>query len=80
MNTKRIPGFQWAMSIFIFYVIAFALPIILKDFQSKIPFKTFVFEMSVLAPFIAAIICIAVFKHKRAQLGGFKFSLILKVI
>ncbi|MCD8829937.1 lysostaphin resistance protein A [Staphylococcus gallinarum] len=80
MNTKRIPGFQWAMSIFIFYVIAFALPIILKDFQSKIPFKTFVFEMSVLAPFIAAIICIAVFKHKRAQLGGLKFSLSLKVI
>lgn len=80
MNTKRIPGFQWAMSIFIFYVIAFALPIILKDFQSKIPFKTFVFEMSVLAPFIAAIICIAVFKHKRAQLGGLKFSISLKVI
>lgn len=80
MNTKRIPGFQWAMSIFIFYIIAFVLPLILKDFQSAIPFKTFVFEMSVLAPFIAAILCLIIFKNKRAQLGGLKFSISIKVI
>ena len=59
MNTKRIPGFQWAMMIFIFFIVAYALPIILKDLQSSVPFKDFVFDMSTLAPFIAAFICIA---------------------
>jgi hypothetical protein len=34
-DTKRIPGFQWAMMIFIFFIVAYALPIILKDLQSS---------------------------------------------
>ncbi|WP_432724800.1 CPBP family glutamic-type intramembrane protease [Staphylococcus equorum] len=80
MNTKRIPGFQWAMMIFIFFIIAYAAPIILKDFQGTISLKTFVFDISSLAPFIAAIICLLVFKHRGTQLGSLKFSISLKVI
>ncbi len=80
MNTKRIPGFQWAMMIFIFFIIAYAAPIILKDFQGTISLKTFVFDMSSLAPFIAAVICLLVFKHRGTQLGSLKFSISLKVI
>lgn len=80
MNTKRIPGFQWAMMIFIFFIIAYAAPIILKDFQDTISLKTFVFDISSLAPFIAAIICLLVFKHRGTQLGSLKFSISLKVI
>ncbi|PTE43630.1 lysostaphin resistance protein A [Staphylococcus equorum] len=80
MNTKRIPGFQWAMMIFIFFIIAYAAPIILKDFQGTISLKTFVFDISSLAPFIAAIICLLVFKHRGTQLGSLKLSISLKVI
>ncbi|SCU01569.1 Lysostaphin resistance protein A, lyrA [Staphylococcus xylosus] len=80
MNTKRIPGFQWAMMIFIFFIIAYTLPIILKDFQSTVPFKSFVFDMSTLAPLIATIICLIVFKQKRTQLASLKLSISLKVI
>ncbi|MGW8047849.1 CPBP family intramembrane glutamic endopeptidase [Staphylococcus shinii] len=80
MNTKRIPGFQWAMMIFIFFIIAYALPIILKDFQNTVPFKSFVFDMSTLAPLIATIICLIVFKQKRTQLASLKLSISLKVI
>ncbi len=80
MNTKRIPGFQWAMMIFIFFIIAYAAPIILKDFQGTISLKTFVFDISSFAPFIAAIICLLVFKHRGTQLGSLKFSISLKVI
>ncbi|MGW7976602.1 CPBP family intramembrane metalloprotease [Staphylococcus xylosus] len=80
MNTKRIPGFQWAMMIFIFFIIAYALPIILKDFQSTVPFKSFVFDMSTLAPLIATIICLIVFKQKRTQLASLKLTIDLKVI
>ncbi|OEL04192.1 CPBP family intramembrane glutamic endopeptidase [Staphylococcus casei] len=80
MNKKRIPGFQWAMMIFIFFIISYALPIILKDFQNTVPFKTFVFDMSFLAPFIATILCIIVFKHRTTQLGSLKFTFSLKVI
>lgn len=80
MNTKRIPGFQWAMMIFIFFIIAYTLPIILKDFQSAVPFKSFVFDMSTLAPLIATIICLIVFKQKRTQLASLKLSISLKVI
>ncbi|PNZ63753.1 lysostaphin resistance protein A [Staphylococcus casei] len=80
MNKKRIPGFQWAMMIFIFFIISYALPIILKDFQNTVPFKTFVFDMSFLAPFIATILCIIVFKHRTTQLGSLKFTISLKVI
>ncbi|PTI45779.1 lysostaphin resistance protein A [Staphylococcus xylosus] len=80
MNTKRIPGFQWAMMIFIFFIIAYALPIILKDFQNTVPFKSFVFDMSTLAPLIATIICLIVFKQKRTQLASLKLTIDLKVI
>ncbi|MHD0396959.1 peptidoglycan release complex CPBP-like subunit SdpC [Staphylococcus simulans] len=80
MNTKRISGFQWAMTIFIFYVIAYALPLILKDFQGQVPFKRFVFDLSTLAPFIAALICLIVFRNKRAQLASLKFTISFKVI
>ncbi|MEP9852499.1 lysostaphin resistance A-like protein [Staphylococcus aureus] len=80
MNTKRIPGFQWAMMIFIFFIIAYTAPIILKDFQSTISFKTFVFDLSSIAPFIAALICLIVFRHKKAQIGSLKLSIGLKVI
>ncbi|WP_436860313.1 CPBP family glutamic-type intramembrane protease [Staphylococcus caeli] len=80
MNTKRIPGFQWAMMIFIFFIIAYASPIILKDLQSSVPFKAFVFDMSTIAPFIAMIICIAVFKDKGTQIESLKFTISLKVI
>ncbi|ANZ32670.1 CPBP family intramembrane glutamic endopeptidase [Staphylococcus carnosus] len=80
MNMKRISGFQWAMTIFVFFVLAFAFPLILKDFQAEVPFKRFVFDMSTLAPFIAAIICIIVFKNKRAQIASLKLSLSFKVI
>ncbi|AID42035.1 CPBP family intramembrane glutamic endopeptidase [Staphylococcus xylosus] len=80
MNTKRIPGFQWAMMIFIFFIIAYTLPIILKDFQSTVPFKSFVFDMSTIAPLIATIICLIVFKQKRTQLASLKLSISLKVI
>ncbi|SCS69632.1 CPBP family intramembrane glutamic endopeptidase [Staphylococcus caeli] len=80
MNTKRIPGFQWAMMIFIFFIIAYASPIILKDLQSSVPFKAFVFDMSTIAPFIAMIICIAVFKDKATQIKSLKFTISLKVI
>lgn len=80
MNTKRISGFQWALTIFVFYVLAFALPLILKDFQGQVPFKRFVFDLSSLAPFIAAIVCILVFRNKRAQIASLKLSLSFKVI
>ncbi|WP_436854630.1 CPBP family glutamic-type intramembrane protease [Staphylococcus caeli] len=80
MNTKRIPGFQWAMMIFIFFIIAYASPIILKDLQSSVPFKAFVFDMSTIAPFIAMIICVAVFKDKGTQIESLKFTISLKVI
>ncbi|NWK83208.1 lysostaphin resistance protein A [Staphylococcus sp. GSSP0090] len=80
MNTKRIPGFQWAMIIFIFFIVAYALPIILKDLQSSVPFKDFVFDMSTLAPFIAVLICIAVFQHRGTQLASLKVTISLKVI
>ena len=80
MNTKRISGFQWAMTIFVFYVLAYALPLILKDFQGQVPFKRFVFDLSTLAPFIAAVICLIVFRNKRAQIAGLKLSISFKVI
>ncbi|HDB4630411.1 TPA: CPBP family intramembrane metalloprotease SdpC, partial [Staphylococcus aureus] len=42
--------------------------------------KHFIFEVTDLAPLIAAIICILVFKYKKIQLAGLKFSISLKVI
>ncbi|AJC95357.1 CPBP family intramembrane metalloprotease [Staphylococcus hyicus] len=80
MNHSRISGFQWAMTIFIFFVIAYASPIILRDFQQASGLKNFVFSLNSLGPFIAAIICILIFKHKKEQLEGFKLGLSLKVI
>ncbi|HCV8715748.1 TPA: CPBP family intramembrane metalloprotease SdpC [Staphylococcus aureus] len=80
MKNNKISGFQWAMTIFVFFVITMALPIMLRDFQSIIGVKHFIFEVTDLAPLIAAIICILVFKYKKVQLAGLKFSISLKVI
>ncbi|PNZ61363.1 CPBP family intramembrane metalloprotease domain-containing protein [Staphylococcus aureus] len=80
MKNNKISGFQWAMTIFIFFVITMALSIMLRDFQSIIGVKHFIFEVTDLAPLIAAIICILVFKYKKVQLAGLKFSIGLKVI
>ncbi|HEH3509704.1 TPA: CPBP family intramembrane metalloprotease SdpC [Staphylococcus aureus] len=80
MKKNKISGFQWAMTIFVFFVITMALSIMLRDFQSVIGIKHFIFEVTDLAPLIAAIICILVFKYKKIQLAGLKFSISLKVI
>lgn len=80
MKNNKISGFQWALTIFVFFVITMALSIMLRDFQSKIGVKHFIFEVTDLAPLIAAIICIIVFKYKKVQLAGLKFTLSLKVI
>ncbi|HFE5356860.1 CPBP family intramembrane glutamic endopeptidase SdpC [Staphylococcus aureus] len=80
MKKNKISGFQWAMTIFVFFVITMALSIMLRDFQSVIGVKHFIFKVTDLAPLIAAIICILVFKYKKIQLAGLKFSISLKVI
>ncbi|HCY8853520.1 TPA: CPBP family intramembrane metalloprotease SdpC [Staphylococcus aureus] len=80
MKNNKFSGFQWAMTIFVFFVITMALSIMLRDFQSIIGVKHFIFEVTDLAPLIAAIICILVFKYKKVQLAGLKFSISLKVI
>ncbi len=80
MKNNKISGFQWAMTIFVFFVITMALSIMLRDFQSIIGVKHFIFEVTDLAPLTAAIICILVFKYKKVQLAGLKFSISLKVI
>lgn len=80
MNHSRISGFQWAMTTFIFFVIAYASPVILRDFQQASGFKNFVFSLNSLGPFIAAIVCLLIFKHKKEQLEGFKLGINLKVI
>ena len=50
------------------FVITMALSIMLRDFQSVIGVKHFIFEVTDLAPLIAAIICIVIFKYKRFSL------------
>ncbi|RQN32563.1 CPBP family intramembrane metalloprotease domain-containing protein, partial [Paraburkholderia tropica] len=80
MKNSRFSGFQWAMMVFVFFVITMALSVILRDFQATIGVKRFVFSINDLAPFIAAIVCILVFKHRKEQLAGLKFSISLKVI
>ncbi|GBZ87860.1 CPBP family intramembrane glutamic endopeptidase SdpC [Staphylococcus aureus] len=80
MKNNKISGFQWAMTIFVFFIITMALSIMLRDFQSVIGVKHFIFEVTDLAPLIAAIICIVIFKYKKVQLAGLKFSISLKVI
>lgn len=80
MKNSRISGFQWAMMVFVFFVITMALSIILRDFQASIGVKRFVFDIKDLAPFIASLVCILVFKYKKEQLAGLKFSFSLKVI
>ncbi|HCU9530439.1 TPA: CPBP family intramembrane metalloprotease SdpC [Staphylococcus aureus] len=80
MKNNKISGFQWAMTIFVFFVITMALSIMLRDFQSVIGVKHFIFEVTDLAPLIASIICIVIFKYKKVQLAGLKFSISLKVI
>ena len=51
-----------------------------QRFSSDYRVKRFVFSIKDLAPFIAAIVCILVFKHRKEQLAGLKFSISLKVI
>ncbi|MFW3517294.1 CPBP family intramembrane glutamic endopeptidase [Staphylococcus caprae] len=80
MKNSRISGFQWAMMVFVFFVITMALAVILRDFQVSIGVKRFVFDIKDLAPLIASIVCILVFKYKKEQLAGLKFSFSLKVI
>ena len=80
MKTKRISGFQWTLTIFVFFVVTMALSLILRDFQASIGIKRFVFSINNLAPFIAAIICIIAFKNKRTQLAGLNFSIDIRVI
>ena len=53
------------------FVVTMALFVILRDFQAAIGVKRFVFDITDLSPFIAAIICLLVFKHKRTN-GEFK--------
>ena len=73
MKTNRISGFQWALTIFVFFVVTMALSLILRDFQASVGIKRFVFDITDLAPFIA-IVCIIAFKDKRTQLGIKVFS------
>jgi len=80
MNKQRISGFQWAIMIFIFFIITYAAPIILKDLQGTISLKTFVFDLSSTAPFIAALVFIIVFSKRKTQLGGLQLTINLKVI
>lgn len=80
MDKQRIPGFRWAMMIFIFYIISYALPTILKDFQGRVPYKSFVFDLSFIAPFVAVFICLIIFGSRRIQLSGLKFTLGLDTI
>lgn len=80
MDKQRIPGFRWAMIIFIFYIISYALPTILKDFQGSLPYKSFVFDLTFIAPFVAVLICLIIFGSKRIQLSGLKFTLGLDTI
>lgn len=80
MKNSRISGFQWAMTVFVFFVITMTLTIVLRDFQTSIGVKRFVFDIKDLAPFIASIVCILVFKYKKEQLAGLKFSFSLKVV
>lgn len=65
MKNSRISGFQWAMMVFVFFVITMALSIILRDFQASIELKDLFFDIKDLAPFIASLVCILVFKYKK---------------
>ncbi|PNZ68403.1 CPBP family intramembrane metalloprotease [Staphylococcus croceilyticus] len=80
MKTNRISGFQWALTIFVFFVVTMALSIILRDFQATIGIKRFVFDIRNLAPAIAAVICILAFKNKPVQLAGLKLSVNIRVV
>ena len=80
MKNNRISGFQWALTIFVFFIVTMALTLILRDFQPMFGVKPFLFDASRLAPFISAVICILIFKNKRAQLSGLKFTISLTVI
>ena len=79
MKSNRISGFQWALTIFVFFVVTMALSLILRDFQASVG-KRFVFDITDLAPFIQTIVCIIAFKDKRTQLFGLKFSVDIRVI
>ncbi|UDI77644.1 CPBP family intramembrane metalloprotease [Staphylococcus taiwanensis] len=80
MKTNRISGFQWALTIFVFFVVTMACSLILRDFQASVGIKRFVFDLTDLSPFIAAVVCILAFKDKRTQVAGLKFSVDIRVI
>ena len=46
MKTNRISGFQWALTIFVFFVVTMALSLILRDFQASVGIKRFVFDIT----------------------------------
>ncbi|TBW68322.1 CPBP family glutamic-type intramembrane protease, partial [Staphylococcus epidermidis] len=62
------------------FIVTMALTLILRDYQPMFGVKPFLFDASRLAPFISAVICILIFKNKRAQLSGLKFTISLTVI
>lgn len=62
MKNNRISGFQWALTIFVFFIVTMALTLILRDYQPMFGVKPFLFDASRLAPFISAVICILIFK------------------
>ncbi|CAM3153281.1 type II CAAX prenyl endopeptidase Rce1 family protein [Staphylococcus argensis] len=80
MKQTRISGFQWAMMVFIFFIITEVLHMILGDFQRAIHVKRYLFDIRSIAPLVAAIICIIIFKHRQIQLQSMKFTLSFKVI
>ena len=59
MKTNRISGFQWALTIFVFFVVTMALSLILRDFQASVGYCICTI----------AIVCIIAFKDKRTQLA-----------
>lgn len=80
MKNNRISGFQWALTIFVFFIVTAVLTLVLRDYQAAIGIKRFVFDISRVAPFIAALICIIAFKNKKEQIFGLKFSIDLRVL
>ncbi|MGV3057873.1 CPBP family intramembrane glutamate endopeptidase, partial [Staphylococcus epidermidis] len=66
--------------VFVFFVITMAVSVILSDFQATSGVKRFVVSIKDLAPFMAAIVFILVFTHRKEKLAGLNFSISLKMI
>lgn len=41
MKNNRISGFQWALTIFVFFIVTMALTLILRDYQPMFGVKPF---------------------------------------